>query len=110
MDKNSKDIFETIDAIYKTFLNAKFEIKENCNCTFCIAFKKTITEKTESKEVKEPEFKVGDVVVLKSGGCDMTIKGIDNNDFVTCAYMNYMSKVEWVTLNKNAIKKVKHVI
>jgi hypothetical protein len=40
----------------------------------------------------------------------MTIEGIGNNDIVTCAYMNYMSKVEWVTLNKNALKKVKHVI
>lgn len=81
-----------------------------CDCNICVKIKNKSTEKTEPKEVKEPEFKIGDVVVLKSGGCDMTIDSIVNNDIVTCAYMNYMSKVEWVTLNKNTIKKIKNMI
>lgn len=101
-----------VKKMYREILKSMYMI---CDCDICIKIKKQPTEKIiikksdaeklESKEVKEQEFKIGDVVVLKSGGCDMTIDELHENNVVTCIYMNYMSKVEKITINKNALKK-----
>lgn len=55
------------------------------------------------------EIKIGDVVLLKSGGPNMTVEKIQDNDLADCLWFDQDKNLQRNTFSLNVLKKRKEM-
>lgn len=76
-----------------------------CNTAQCFLFLQSCLIFLTLKRFIMSNFKVGDIVILKSGGPKMTVETIQDEEFIVCIWFNEKQETHQKKFHQDLLKK-----